>query len=221
MAITGAFGVLGSSAASLAAAEGARLALIDYAAEGESIAEALVLSSVDLSDSAQAEGAMSAIADRYGRLDALLNIAGGFVWEKVREADPTTWERMHHLNVLTALNASRAALPLLRRGRAGRIVNVGSAAALRAGTGMGAYGASKLGVHALTQALAAELKEDGIGVNAVLPSIIDTPANRAAMPAADFSAWVAPDDLARVMLFLASEGARAITGALIPVTGRV
>ncbi len=125
------------------------------------------------------------------------------------------------MNVQTAANASRAATPHLKRSAAGRIVNVGANGALKASAGMGPYAASKAGVHSLTESLAEELKADGVTVNAVLPSIIDTPANRADMPKADFAAWVAPADLATVMLFLASEEARAVTGALIPVTGRV
>ncbi|MDB5448342.1 MAG: short-chain dehydrogenase/reductase, partial [Phenylobacterium sp.] len=102
-----------------------------------------------------------------------------------------------------------------------RIVNVGANGAVKAGAGMGAYAASKAGVHRLTEALAEELKADGVTVNAVLPSILDTPTNRADMPGADFDAWVKPEDLAAVILFLASEPARAMTGALVPVTGRV
>ncbi|MEW6019792.1 MAG: SDR family oxidoreductase, partial [Pseudomonadota bacterium] len=125
------------------------------------------------------------------------------------------------MNVKTAANASRAALPWLRRSAAGRIVNVGAMGAIKSAAGMGAYGASKAGVHRLTESLAEELKGEGITVNAILPSIIDTPANRADMPDADFSAWVSPADLAKVMLFLASPDARAVTGALLPVTGRV
>ena len=120
---------------------------------------------------------------------------------------------------VTAANASRSAIPHLRRSAGGRIVNVGSSAALNAGLGMGAYAASKAGVHALTQSLAEELKGDNVTVNAVLPSIIDTPANRADMPDTDPAIWVAPDDLAAVILFLASEAATAVTGALVPVTG--
>ena len=121
----------------------------------------------------------------------------------------------------TASNASRAAIPHLKRSAAGRIVNVGANAALKASLGMGAYAASKAGVHSLTQALSEELKADGVTVNAVLPSILDTPANRADMPRADFAAWVRPEELAAVMLFLASDEASAVTGALIPVIGRV
>ncbi len=125
------------------------------------------------------------------------------------------------MNVQTTANASRAAIPHLKRSPAGRIVNVGANGALKASLGMGAYAASKAGVHSLTQALSEELKGDGVTVNAVLPSIIDTPTNRADMPKADFASWVRPEELAAVMLFLASEEASAVTGALVPVTGRV
>jgi N-acyl-D-aspartate/D-glutamate deacylase len=103
----------------------------------------------------------------------------------------------------------------------GRIVNVGAAAARQAGAGMGAYAASKAGVERLTQALAEELKDQGVNVNAVLPSILDTPANRSSMPDADYKRWVAPADLARVIAFLLSNDSAAVTGALIPVTGKL
>lgn len=223
-AITGAFGVLGSAVARAAAAKGHRLALIDYAKEGSPLPagdNVLVLGGVDLTDANAAGAAIDAAAERFGGLDALLNIAGGFRWETHAEGSAESWYAQYRLNVLTATNAARSAVPHLKRSAAGRIVNVGSAAALKAALGMGAYAAAKAGVHALTQALAEELKADGVTVNAVLPSILDTPTNRADMPKADFSAWVGPDDLAAVMLFLASEEARAVTGALVPVTGRV
>ena len=127
---------------------------------------------------------------------------------------------MYALNVLTALNASRSAVPHLVNSGAGRIVNIGAMGALQAGSGMGAYAASKAGVHRLTEALAAEWK-GRITVNAVLPSTIDTPANRASMPRADFAKWVTPQELAEVILFLVSDAASAVTGALLPVNGRV
>jgi NAD(P)-dependent dehydrogenase (short-subunit alcohol dehydrogenase family) len=151
---------------------------------------------------------------------ALLNIAGGFAWQTLAEGDAATWERMFTLNLKSAVNACRAALPHLIE-TSGAIVNVGSAAAalVQAGAGMGAYAASKAGVHKLTESLAEEMK-GRVRVNAVLPSIIDTPQNRKDMPNVDPAIWVAPDDLARVMLFLASDAARAVTGALVPVTGR-
>jgi NAD(P)-dependent dehydrogenase (short-subunit alcohol dehydrogenase family) len=164
---------------------------------------------------------MATAAARFGRIDALLNIAGGFVWEKFADAaNAGAWDRMFAINLKTALNASRAALPKLLESGDGRIVNVGAQTAVRASEGMGAYAASKAAVHRLTESLADELKLRGVTVNAVLPSIIDTPANRADMPNADFSRWVSPADLAAVILFLASDEARAVTGALIPVTGR-
>jgi NAD(P)-dependent dehydrogenase (short-subunit alcohol dehydrogenase family) len=128
---------------------------------------------------------------------------------------------MFATNVRTALLASQAALPhLLARGR-GRIVNVGANAAAHAGLGMGAYAASKSAVARLTEAMAEEFKDRGITVNAVLPSILDTPANRADMPKADPSRWVSPAALAQVIVFLLSDAAAPITGALIPVKGRV
>ena len=149
------------------------------------------LGGVDLTDAAQARKAIDAVAAHFGRLDALVNIAGGFAFEAIAEGDPKTWQRMYALNVLTALNASRSAIPHLAASGAGRIVNVGAMGALQAGAGMGAYAASKAGVHRLTEALAAEWKGK-ITVNAVLPSTIDTPANRASMPKADFAKWVTP-----------------------------
>jgi NAD(P)-dependent dehydrogenase (short-subunit alcohol dehydrogenase family) len=127
---------------------------------------------------------------------------------------------MYALNVLTALNTSHAAIPHLQASPAGRIVNIGAMGALQAGSGMGPYAASKAGVHRLTEALAAEHKGK-ITVNAVLPSTIDTAANRTSMPKADFSKWVTPQELADVILFLVSDAASAVTGALIPVNGRV
>ncbi|WP_374385913.1 SDR family NAD(P)-dependent oxidoreductase [Brevundimonas sp.] len=220
VAITGGHGVLGRAVLEAALADGLKVAVIDHAMGHPTPDGVLEVGGVDLTDPAQAGQAISAVIGRFGRLDALLNIAGGFVWQTTDDAEPA-WDRMHALNVTTALNASRAALPHLKASDQGRIVNVGSAAALKAGAGMGAYGAAKAGVHALTQALAEELKATSVTVNAVLPSIIDTPANRKDMPDADPAQWVGPADLAAVILFLASPQSRAMTGALVPVTGRV
>jgi len=223
--ITGAFGVLGAAVAKAAAAAGARLALIDFAPEPPpglpSGDDVLVLGGVDLTDTLAARAAIDAAVNRFDGLDVLFNIAGGFRWETLETSLADGWHRQFLMNVQTAANASRAAVPHLRGSAAGRIVNVGANGALKAAMGMGPYAASKAGVHALTQALAEELKGDGVTVNAVLPSILDTPTNRADMPKAKFDTWVAPADLAAVMMFLASEEARAVTGALIPVTGRV
>lgn len=219
--VTGGFGVLGQATVKAALAAGLQVAAIDHAPVPTEAGDILALGGVDLTDPAQATRAMDAVVERFGRLDALLNIAGGFVWQTTADGDPATWERLYRLNVLTALHASRAALPHLKASGAGRIVNVGANGAVRAAAGMGAYAASKAGVHRLTEGLAEELKGGGVTVNAVLPSILDTAANRADMPDAHFAAWVQPADLAAVMLFLASPAAGAVTGALIPVTGGV
>ena len=181
--VTGASGALGKVVAETAQARGARVAGVDYATvQNPATGNRIELGGVDLSDAAQAKKAVDAVAAHFGRIDALINIAGGFAFETVAEGDAKTWQRMYALNVLTALNASRSTIPHLAASGAGRIVNVGAMGALQAGSGMGAYAASKAGVHRLTEALAAEWKGK-ITVNAVLPSTIDTPANRAAIVA--------------------------------------
>jgi NAD(P)-dependent dehydrogenase (short-subunit alcohol dehydrogenase family) len=219
--VTGASGALGKVVAEAALARGAHVAGVDHAASQAPVtANRIELGGVDLTDAVQARKAIDAAAAHFGKLDALINIAGGFAYETVTEGDPKTWQRMYALNLLTALNASRAAIPHLATSGMGRIVNVGAMGALQAGSGMGAYAASKAGVHRLTEALAAEWKGK-ITVNAVLPSTIDTAANRASMPTADFGKWVTADELANVILFLASDAASAVTGALLPVSGRV
>jgi NAD(P)-dependent dehydrogenase (short-subunit alcohol dehydrogenase family) len=219
--ITGALGALGRVVAETALARGARVAGIDHAAsQAPASAQRIEIGGVDLVDPEQATRAIEAAAAHFGRLDALVNIAGGFTFETVADGEATSWQRMYALNVLTALNASKAALAHLAASGSGRIVNVGAMGALQAGSGMGAYAASKAGVHRLTEALAAEWKGK-ITVNAVLPSTIDTAANRASMPRADFTRWVSPLELAEVILFLASDAASAVTGALLPVAGRV
>ena len=218
--VTGASGALGSVVVKAALAKGARVASLGQTAPAAAVANRIELGHVDLTDPIQAKKAMDAAHAHFGKLDALINVAGAFAFETVAEGDPKTWQRMFALNLTTALNASRSAIPYLAASPSGRIVNIGATGALQAGAGMGAYAASKAGVHRLTEALAAEWKGK-ITVNAVLPSIIDTAANRASMPNADFAKWVTPEELAGVILFLASDAASGITGALIPVPGRV
>lgn len=219
--VTGGFGALGRVVAELAVRRGARVAALDRATAAPdrffTSGDMLLLGEVDLADAAAANQAMDAVAARFGGIDVLLNIAGGFRWQTLAEGDPATWSDLFAINVTTALHACRAALPRLIE-RRGRIVNVGAAGALKAAAGMGAYAAAKAGVHRLTESLAEELQGQ-VAVNAVLPTIIDTPANRTDMPGADPAAWVAPADLAEVILFLASDRARAVTGALVPVGG--
>jgi NAD(P)-dependent dehydrogenase (short-subunit alcohol dehydrogenase family) len=224
--VTGGFGALGRVVAETAMARGASVAVLDHPAAapaevaGRLGPQALLLGGCDLSSPESTNKAMETVKARFGRIDALLNIAGGFAWQIASEGGADVWDRMFAMNLKTALNASLAAIPHLIESGAGRIVNVGAEAANRGSAGMGPYGASKAAVHRLTEALADELKLKGVTVNAVLPSTIDTPANRASMPKADFTKWVPPADIAALMLFLASDEAEAVTGALIPVTGK-
>ena len=155
--VTGASGALGKVVVTSALARGARVAGVDHAASQVAATPSRIeLGGVDLTDAARAKTAIDTAAAHFGKIDALVNIAGGFAFETAAEGDPRTWQRMYALNVMTALNASRSALPHLAASGAGRIVNVGAMGALQAGSGMGAYAASKAGVHRLTEALAAE-----------------------------------------------------------------
>ena len=222
IAITGAFGSLGAAVVLTALKAGAQVAAIDRAdapPSGVDLGSAKRFGGVDLSDTAQAQAAIDAAAKALGGLDALVNIAGTFRWEMLADGSPETFDLLYRINLRTAVAASKAALARLPDG--GRIVNIGAASAFKGNAGVAAYAASKSGVMRFTESLAEELKERGITVNAVLPSIIDTPPNRKDMPKADFGKWVKPAQLADVIVFLLSEQASAITGALIPVTGRV
>jgi NAD(P)-dependent dehydrogenase (short-subunit alcohol dehydrogenase family) len=217
IAVTGAAGALGRAVVQHLVQAGVQVAAIDLAGEIPCPA-ALALTGVKLDDPAAAAVAMEAIGARFGRLDGLANIAGGFVFTPVADADGDVWDRMWAINLKTALNACRAALPLLAAS-GGAIVNIGAAAAARAGAGMAPYAASKAAVTRLTEALAEEWKGQ-VRVNALLPTIIDTPANRHDMPKADFGTWVQPAEIAAAIAFLLSPAASGITGALIPVAGR-
>ncbi|MBL8548221.1 MAG: SDR family NAD(P)-dependent oxidoreductase [Hyphomonadaceae bacterium] len=218
--ITGGFGALGRAAANVVRDAGATPVLIDFAPVPDDLKTgALAFGGADLTKADAAASVMTSAHGAAGRIDALFNIAGGFAWSTVSDGGLEIWEKMFAINTKTAINASKAALPFLIETK-GAIVNVGANGALRAGKGMGPYAASKQGVHKLTEALAEELKAK-VRVNAVLPSTLDTQANRREMADADFSSWVQPADLAKVMLFLASDDARDVTGALIPVLGRV
>lgn len=220
--VTGGLGALGRAVAAVLVRQGARVALLDRAALPADLPPCeLAWGGVELGDAAAVPAAFERVATGLGGLDGLVNVAGGFRWEPVAGGSASTWDTLYEMNLRTTLLASQAALPWLRQGAQGRIVNVGAWAAQQAAHGMGAYAASKAGVARLTEALAEELKDQGITVNAVLPSILDTPANRADMPQADFSRWVQPAQLAEVIAFLLHDAAAAVTGALIPVRGRV
>lgn len=223
LVVTGSDGALGQAVSSTLGKYGARLALVSHAA-APSMAPAsgeLHFCGIDLSLPHAARSVMDGVLNEAGRLDGLINVAGGFRFEKVAGGFLDSWDSMYELNLKTAVVACQAALPHLLKAAGGRIVNVGAMGAVKAAGGMGAYAASKAGVAKLTEALADELKDKGITVNAILPSILDTPRNRLDMPKADFTRWVTPIEAAEVIAFLVSDEARAVTGALIPVMGRV
>ncbi|MEO8754273.1 MAG: SDR family NAD(P)-dependent oxidoreductase [Casimicrobiaceae bacterium] len=223
--VTGATGNLGRAVAAAFAARGANLGLLDRkpdrleAAYGKASAKLLFLPA-DLLDAAQVEAAAKSAMDRFGRIDVLCNIAGGFrMGAPVHETTDADWNFLFDINARTLLHAARAVVPRMLAGGSGRVVNIGAFSAQKGAAGMGAYIASKSAVIRLTETMAAELREKNINVNCVLPTTIDTPENRAAMPKVDPGRWVAPDDLASVIVFLASPAAKAIHGAAIPVTG--
>ncbi|MEJ6010433.1 SDR family NAD(P)-dependent oxidoreductase [Novosphingobium aquae] len=217
--VTGGFGCLGRVVAASFAARGDKVARIDFAPSAPDVIEgAIDLGGIDLVDAAAVDTAVAAVTAELGGIDVLVNIAGGFTWETLAEGSIDSWERMFAMNVRSAATITKASLPAITRSKAGRIINIGAASAVQAVSGMGAYAASKAGVHRLTEALAQELAGSSVTVNAILPSIIDTPGNRADMSDADRSNWVQPQAIADVILFLASPAARSISGALIPVT---
>jgi NAD(P)-dependent dehydrogenase (short-subunit alcohol dehydrogenase family) len=217
--ITGAFGQLGRAMTQEVLTQGARAVLLDRAA-GDAPAQSAAWK-VDLTSLADVERVFGEAARQFGRVDALVNIAGGFRWQTLEKSeDLSEWNALFTMNLVTCVNASKAVLPHLQKNGGGRIVNIGAMGALKAAAGMGAYAASKSGVLRLTEALAEELKLQCITVNAVMPSIIDTPQNRADMPKANFDHWVKAEEIARVVGFLLSDEASAVTGALVPVTGK-
>lgn len=217
--VTGGFGILGHAVAQAFAASGDKVARIDYAQQpSEPVTGALDIGRVDLTASAATQAAVDKVLAAHGSIDVLVNVAGGFAWETLEGGSLDTFARMHAMNLVTNATITKLALPALKASASGRIINIGAGGAIKAAMGMGAYAASKAGVHRLTEALAEELAGTSVTVNAVLPSIIDTPTNRADMPDADFSTWVQPAAIAEVIGFLASPAARSITGALIPVS---
>lgn len=224
--ITGAAGNLGSAVARAFQTAGARLILVDRASdrlprlfpELVDAAEHWLAVSVDLLRPDAVEGMVEEAVARLGRIDVLANVAGGYrAGTAVHETPFDTWDFMLNLNARTAFGVSRAVIPhMLRRG-SGKIINVSARAGQQGSAKMAAYSASKSAVLRLTESMSAELKGKGINVNCVLPSTIDTPQNREAMPNADYSRWVKPEAIADVIMFLASDAARAVHGAAIPV----
>jgi NAD(P)-dependent dehydrogenase (short-subunit alcohol dehydrogenase family) len=217
--VTGGFGELGTAVAKAFALQGHNVCRADFAPQPSPCNhKTLDVAGIDLSNTDDCQQLVSTVKDAFGGIDALINIAGGFSWGTLDSDDTQSWQRMYTMNLLTAVTVSKAALAEIKRSETGRIVNIGAIAALSADAGMGAYTASKAGIHRFTEALANELLGSTVTVNAILPSTIDTQANRASMPDADTSNWVKPDAIADVILFLTSAAARSISGALIPIS---
>jgi NAD(P)-dependent dehydrogenase (short-subunit alcohol dehydrogenase family) len=223
--ITGAAGSLGRAVAAAFAEAGARRVLVDVSESGLRAAypgndPRQLLAATDLLDPASVARTVDAVLAQFGRIHALCNIAGGFTMGTPVHTTPAgDWQKMWAINAQTMLNAVQAVVPKMLDAGGGYIVNVGAGPGLKGAAQMGAYSAAKSAVIRITETMSAELREQNINVNCVLPSIIDTPSNRAAMPDADPGKWVAPRDLAAVIRFLCSDEARAIHGAAIPVVG--
>lgn len=214
--VTGAAGALGRAVVEQFAAQGAKIAQLDVI----KLDNGHFSATPDLTDAEACSSAVAAVCKELGPIDVLANIAGGFAMgEAVHETSAETWDFLMGLNAHSVLNMARAVVPLMLEQGAGKIINIGAGAGQQGMGQMGAYSASKSVVIRLTEAMAAELKQQGINVNCILPSIIDTERNRADMPDADFSAWVTPAAMAKVVAFLASEAAAPIHGAALPVSG--
>ena len=224
--ITGAVGNLGSAVAAVFGVGGAKMVLVDRSQERleqafGTMPETVLAGGVDLTSEDSVQAVVASALERFGRIDALVNTVGGFRGGKsVDEEELSTWDMMLSVNLRTTLLTCRAVVPTLLEQGSGSIVNVSSAAALSGPVGLAAYSASKAAVLRLTESLSGEVKAAGIRVNAVLPSTIDTPQNRQAMPDADTSTWVKPKEIAEVIAFLVSDASRAVTGVALPVYGR-
>src|SRR5882724_4131239 len=227
--ITGAVGNLGAATARRFQQAGAKTVLVDRSPDRvreafKDIADSpdhLLAGGVDLSDAASLDKLIQQTVGKFGRVDALVNTVGAFRGGKpVHEADPADWDSLFNANVRTTLLCCRAVIPQMLKQKGGKIINVSSREGLEAHAGFAAYSASKSAVLRLTESLSAELKISDINVNCIMPSVIDTPQNRVAMPKADFSTWVEPAAIADVIAFLASDASRAINGVALPVFGK-
>lgn len=227
--ITGAGGNLGAAVTRAFLAARAHVVPVDRSVDRlptlfsdiATASEHLLVNGVDLTDPAAVTGMVARVMERFGRIDVLVNAAGGFRADgPVHQTSLETLELMLSINLRTAFIASQAVVPIMLAQGRGRIVNVASRAALAGTRNVSAYSASKAAVVRLTESLSAELRDAGINVNCVLPSIIDSAPNRAEMPNADPGKWVTPESLAEVILFLASDAARDVHGASLPVFGR-
>ncbi len=226
--VTGAGGNLGRAVANAFRVAGAKTVLVDRDAkrlrqifpELQSSSEHMLAVGTDLMAPGELDGVVARAVELFGRLDVLVNTVGGFrAGQPLHETPMETWDLLLDLNLRTTLVAARAVIPTMLAQRYGKIITIAARAAMAGAANMAAYTAAKAAVLRLTESLAAEVKQAGINVNCVLPGTLDTPQNRQERPDADFSKWVTPEAVACVILFLASDAARAIHGASVPVYG--
>lgn len=219
--VTGANGGLGTHVTRALLAAGARVAGLAPRIRQSDFADAsFVALPAQISTADSAKSAVDATLAQLGKLDIVAHLVGGFAGgSRVDETDDATWQRMFDLNLHSAFQLLRAAIPHMRRAASGRIVAIGSRAALDPGPGLAAYNASKAALVSLVRTVALENKDAGITANVILPGTMDTPANRASDPRADFSRWVQPATVASLIVWLAGDQARDVTGAVIPVYG--
>lgn len=217
--ITGATGGLGTSVTAAFQNADARVAAVDRAPAAQA-GERFVSFAADLSTLDGARGAVEAVAARWGQLDVLIHLIGGFTGgQSVADTEDAVFDRMINLNLRTAFYMFRAAIPRMRAQGSGRILAIGSRSAVEASPKSGLYAASKAALVSLVRTVAAENRDRGISANVILPGTMDTPANRAAMPSADFSQWVPTAQVASLLVYLASESASSVNGAVIPIYG--
>ena len=227
--ITGGTGALGRAVTAAFVEAGAAVA-VPYVVDREvpeckeslgARAETPLFLKANITVEAEVRDVVQAVIQHFGRIEILLTLVGGYVGDlPVVELPEATWDQMMNLNLKSAFLCCKHVVPVMQRGSGGRIVTVSSRAAIKVFPGISAYAAAKAGLIAFTETLASEVLKDNITVNAILPSVIDTPANRKAMPGADYSTWVKPEEIARVLLFLTSDASREISGATIPIYGR-
>lgn len=220
--ITGATGGLGAAVTQAFLDAGATVGAVSRSSGRAAPADPRVLPiAADVTTAGGARSAVDAVLARASRIDALIHLVGGFAGgQPVSETDEATWRQMMNVNLDAAFYMTRAVLPHMIEARRGRIVAAGSRTGVEPAAGLAAYGVSKAGLVALIRTIAAEVKHSGITANVVLPSVIDTPANRSSMPSADPSKWVKPDAIAKLLLWLASDAAADVNGAAIPIYGR-
>jgi NAD(P)-dependent dehydrogenase (short-subunit alcohol dehydrogenase family) len=225
--ITGATGALGNTSANVFAQANANLALTGRSQRKlETLQPAFsstqcMIKTADLCNEQDTKQLVDNVIEHYGRIDVLLNIAGGFdMGKRVHELSEADFDKMFDMNFTSTLNTCKQVIPHMLKQGAGKIVNVSARAALEGKGKMAPYCISKSAVITLTESLAAEHKSNDINVNCVLPGTIDTPTNRSDMPNADFSTWVPTEDIANTMLFLCSGLANSVNGAIVPVFGK-